>query len=134
MDTSISDDWGILGSLCGRPDTGGGTRVDWNRVPRDRTGVLVWTGPFRRVQLTELPSSDSHPKNSSLSGDTHGSLQKEAPNPNLNDSTIQVEFLNDQDTEVAEEKEVEIDEKVVVLGGRVGGVPVVNRGQVARRG
>ncbi|CAG7729530.1 unnamed protein product [Allacma fusca] len=52
----------------------------------------------------------------------------------LNESTIQLEFVNDQDTEVAEKREVETDEEVVVLGGHVGGVPIVNRGQVARRG
>ncbi|CAG7729463.1 unnamed protein product [Allacma fusca] len=52
----------------------------------------------------------------------------------LNESAIQLEFVNDQDSEVAEEREVETDEEVVVVGGHVGGLPLVNRGQVARHG
>ncbi|CAG7667427.1 unnamed protein product, partial [Allacma fusca] len=51
----------------------------------------------------------------------------------INDTTLQFEFLGEQVAEVAEDSVVETDEEVVVLGGQVGGVPIINRCQVVRR-
>ncbi|CAG7659863.1 unnamed protein product [Allacma fusca] len=52
----------------------------------------------------------------------------------LSDTSIQFQFLGELDVDAPEDMVVEPDDAVVVLGGHVGGIPIVNRGQVARRG
>ncbi|CAG7826313.1 unnamed protein product [Allacma fusca] len=52
----------------------------------------------------------------------------------LSDTSIQFQFPGELDVDVLKHRVVEPDDDVVLLGGHVGGIPLVNRGQVARHG